>query len=37
MEITNYRDWVWAFLLLREWTQAQLAQYDEFVENGFKN
>ena len=31
------RDWVWALLLLREWTQAQPAQYNEFVENEFKN
>ena len=31
------RDWIWALLLLREWTQAQLAQYNESVENRFKN
>ena len=40
-ELTKYknvcRGWVWALLLLDEWTQAQLAQYNEFVENAFKN
>ena len=43
-ELTKYkndcRGWVWALLLLDEWTQAQLAQlaqYNEFIENEFKN
>ena len=27
----------WALLLLDEWIQAQLAQYNEFIENEFKN
>ena len=30
-------DWVWALLLLDVWTQAQLAQYNKFIENEFKN
>ena len=31
------RDWVRALLLLSEMSQVQLAQYNEFLENGFKN
>ena len=37
MNINKYRDWVWALLLLDEWTQAQLAQYNKFIKNEFKN
>ena len=33
----NCKDWVRALLLLDEWTQAQLAQYNKFIENGFTN
>ena len=31
------RDWIQATPLLDEWTQAQLAQYNKFIDNGFKN
>ena len=31
------RGWDWAVLLLDEWIPAQLAQYNEFIENGFEN
>ena len=39
MSLNNYycRDWVWTLLLLVEWIQAQLAQYNKFIENGFEN
>ena len=37
MCVINGRDWVWALLLLDEWIQAQLAQYNEFIESVFKN
>ena len=35
----NYfcKGWVQALLLLDEWISAQLAQYNEFIDNGFKN
>ena len=33
----NCRDWVRKLLQLDEWSEAQLAQYNKFVENGFKN
>ena len=33
----NCRDLVRALFLANEWTQAQLAQYNEFVECGLKN
>ena len=36
--INNFcRDWVRALLLLEEWTQSQLAQYNKFIESKFKN